>query len=139
MTFLAAVSVIFWFQSEKNQIIAISKTSEALFTSHQTFDALKEGIHAGILLKKLPFAQSDSQLGTQVLGALQQSVNWIVERNRLEGHRDLIWSVTFSHDGKLMASASYDNTIKLWNQDGREQNTLKGHKDKVLSVSFSPD
>ncbi|MEH1818512.1 MAG: tetratricopeptide repeat protein [Nostoc sp.] len=146
MTFLAAVSVIFGFQaenqreqSEKNRIIAISKTSEALFTSHQTFDALKEGIHAGILLKKLPFAQSDSQLRTQVLGALQQSVYWIVERDRLEGHRDLIWSVTFSHDGKLMASASYDNTIKLWNQDGREQNTLKGHKDKVLSVSFSPN
>ncbi|MHC5859121.1 WD40 domain-containing protein [Nostoc sp.] len=146
MTLLATVSVIFGFQaeyqrkqSEKNRIIAISKTSEALFTSHQTFDALKESIHAGILLKKLPFAQSDSQLRTQVVTALQQSVNWIVERDRLEKHQALIWSVTFSHDGKLMASASYDKTIKLWNLDGSVQKTLYGHKDKVLSVSFSPD
>ncbi|MEH2369829.1 nSTAND1 domain-containing NTPase [Nostoc sp.] len=160
MTFLATVSVIFGFQaenqrkqsdifgfqaenqrkqSEKNRIIAISKTSEALFTSHQTFDALKESIYAGILLKKLPFAQSDSQIRTQVVTALQQSVNWIVERNRLEGHQALIWGVTFSHNGKLIASTSYDHTIKLWNLDGSVYKTLEGHQDKVLSVSFSPD
>ncbi|BAY14037.1 nSTAND1 domain-containing NTPase [Calothrix sp. NIES-2098] len=146
MTFLAIVSVIFAFQaeyqrkqSEKNRIIAISKTSEALFTSQQTFDAFFEGIHAGILLKKLPSAQSDSQLRTQVVAALQQSFYWIVERDRLEGHQALIWGVTFSHDGKLIASTSYDHTIKLWNLDGSLYKTLEGHKDKVLGVSFSPD
>ncbi|MDZ8096434.1 MAG: hypothetical protein RMZ42_31530 [Nostoc sp. DedQUE05] len=153
MTFLATVSVIFGFQaeyqrkqseyqrkqSEQNQKIAIIETSKALFTSHETFDALKESIYAGILLKKSPFAQSDSQLRSQVIAALQQSVYWIVEGNRLEGHQALIWGVTFSHDGKLIASTSYDHTIKLWNIDGSLQNTLKGHKDKVLGLSFSPD
>ena len=126
MTILAVISVMSWLQAEKNRIIAISKTSEALFTSHKTFDALKESIHAGILLKKLPFVQSDSQLRTQVIAALQQSVYSIVERDRLEGHKGLIWGVTFSHNGKLIASTSYDHTIKLWNLDGSVQNTLKG-------------
>ncbi|MBD2414272.1 hypothetical protein FACHB389_23240 [Nostoc calcicola FACHB-389] len=126
-------------KSEKNRIIAISKTSEALFTSHQTFDALKESIHAGILLKKSHFAQSDTQLKSQVVGALQQSVYWIKERNRLEEHQALIWGVTFSHNSKLIASTSYDKTIKLWNLDGSVYKTLKGHKDKVLGMSFSPD
>jgi WD40 repeat protein len=32
----------------------------------------------------------------------------------LEGHTDLVNSVAFSPDGKLLASGSADATIKLW-------------------------
>jgi WD40 repeat protein len=39
-----------------------------------------------------------------------------------------------------LASASIDNTIKLWDvATGRELRTLNGHKDGVISVAFSPD
>ena len=48
-------------------------------------------------------------------------------------------SVSFSNDGKRIASASADGTAKLWSLDGEELITLKGHKDRVLSVAFSPD
>jgi WD40 repeat protein len=47
--------------------------------------------------------------------------------------------VAFSPDGKTLASASGDNTIKLWSVDGKALNTLKGHGSAVLSVAFSPD
>jgi WD40 repeat protein len=32
----------------------------------------------------------------------------------LTGHTDSVWSVSFSPDGRLLASGSRDNTIKLW-------------------------
>ena len=32
----------------------------------------------------------------------------------LQGHTDSVWSVAFSHDGKLLASASADRTIRIW-------------------------
>jgi len=56
------------------------------------------------------------------------------------GHSSRITSVTFSPDGKLLASSSQDKTIKLWEMaTGRELHMLSGHSSQVLSVAFSPN
>ena len=58
----------------------------------------------------------------------------------LKGHIYSVWSVSFSPDGRLLASGSGDETIKLWRvSDGLEVRTLTGHTKAVNSVSFSPD
>jgi len=58
----------------------------------------------------------------------------------LGGHNKYVYSVTFSPDGKLLASGSYDNTIKFWDiKSGECIKTLEGHNDSVFSVTFSPD
>ncbi|MBD2213644.1 WD40 repeat domain-containing protein [Nostoc linckia FACHB-104] len=62
------------------------------------------------------------------------------ELKTLLGHDNSVLSVSFSPDGKTLASGSADNTIKLWNLDtGKGIRTLNGHSDYVYSVSFSPD
>jgi WD40 repeat protein len=56
------------------------------------------------------------------------------------GHADFVISVAFSPDGQMLASGSYDKTIKLWDvQSGQEVRTFRGHTDLVTSVAFSPD
>jgi WD40 repeat protein len=58
----------------------------------------------------------------------------------LEGHVERVYSASFSFDGRSLASASYDGTIKLWDlSSGRELRTFAGHSDTVFCVSFSPD
>ena len=51
----------------------------------------------------------------------------------------MVLGVAFSHDGKTIASASTDKTIKFWNLENKQPKTLKRHQNYVYSVAFSPD
>src|SRR5258707_14444269 len=56
------------------------------------------------------------------------------------GHSSVVLSVSYSPDGRWLASASGDSTIKLWDVDtGRSFRTLTGHLGTVLELAFSPD
>jgi WD40 repeat protein len=58
----------------------------------------------------------------------------------LEGYSSYISAVTFSPDGKTLASALDDKTIKLWDAgSGAMLQTLEGHSDCIRPVAFSPD
>ncbi|MDQ2096262.1 MAG: WD40 repeat domain-containing protein [Tychonema bourrellyi B0820] len=56
-------------------------------------------------------------------------------------HEKSVKDVTFSPEGKTIATASADKTVKLWRFDGIKAALVEEHKhnDTVESVSFSPD
>lgn len=56
----------------------------------------------------------------------------------LTGHGLAIAQIQFNSEGDILASASWDNTIKLW-QDGTLVQTLTGHQNGVMSLAFLPD
>jgi WD40 repeat protein/predicted Ser/Thr protein kinase len=57
----------------------------------------------------------------------------------LAGHTGLVQEVVFRPDGKRLASASEDQTVKVWDVDTRQEVlTLRGHKGAVRGVCWSP-
>lgn len=62
-----------------------------------------------------------------------------VARHVFEGHDDVINAVVFSPDGRQIASASTDETIRIWNVETGTSKKLEGHTDRVASIAFSQD
>jgi WD40 repeat protein len=56
----------------------------------------------------------------------------------LTGHATTVTDVKFSPDGQFLASASWDNTIKIWNLDGTIWRTLN-ETSRVTRIAFNPD
>uniref|UniRef100_A0A8C1TD63 Coronin n=1 Tax=Cyprinus carpio TaxID=7962 RepID=A0A8C1TD63_CYPCA len=59
----------------------------------------------------------------------------------LRGHTEKIYSIKFHpHASGLLASSSYDLTVRLWSLGtGEEVKRLSGHQDQIFGIAWSPD
>ncbi|MEG4293087.1 hypothetical protein QUB76_30310, partial [Microcoleus sp. D2B6] len=143
MAVLAVLAGVFGIEAKIGETNAelkqISANSESLWASDKELEALVEALKAG---KKLKYGwRIEPNTRNQVVSRLQEIVYNVRERNRLEGHTDTITDISFSPDGKFIASSSKDKTVKLWNRDGSEKKpALQGkYRYEFTSVAFSPD
>lgn len=127
------------------QIEALSASSKALFVSDKKLDSLLAAVTAGLKLREFRLYNiynpnpSQTKIIQQVYNTLQQAVYGVQEHNRIERSTEPIYSVVFSPDGKTIATANGDKTIKLFRIDGSLLRVFSDHKGELLTVAFSPD
>ncbi|MEH2115319.1 nSTAND1 domain-containing NTPase [Nostoc sp.] len=135
------VSIGFWVKAEIQtrkaeiaQAQSLARYSLSLLNDNQDLDALVEVIKAANILKKQNLSDP------LIIEALQKIVYGVRERNILIGHQGNVSNIVFSPNNQILASASDDKTIKLWNvKTGEVLHTLTEHNAKVNSVVFSPN
>ncbi|NEP58888.1 MAG: TIR domain-containing protein, partial [Symploca sp. SIO2G7] len=115
---------------------ALAKSSEAFYTSDNKLDALLKALQGAQILQKVN-QRTTPETEQAVEAALQQAVFGVREYNRFSGHQGRVLDVAISPDGKLIASGSEDDTIKLWNQNRKLEKTLGKHEQSVNAVAFS--
>ncbi|MEH2243107.1 nSTAND1 domain-containing NTPase [Nostoc sp.] len=137
----AIVSFVAFINGNNSEIKAISAVSDGRLAASQDMKALIQGIKAGKQLQWWNFWKFGIKDNTrnQVVAALQSASYGIRESNTLEGHSGAVNTVSFSPDGRFIASGSDDKTIIVWHSDGRKFGKPIKHPNSVTSLSFSPD
>ena len=78
------------------------------------------------------------------IGGYKSGMIWNISDGRVErmflGHKDQVVWMRFSPDQKMIATGSWDDTVRLWEAaTGKELAVLTGHKAGVMNGIFSPD
>jgi WD40 repeat protein len=70
----------------------------------------------------------------------ESPVQGLTLKRILGRHGNWINRIAWSPDGRLLASPSYDRTIRIWDAaQGKCVAVLEGHESVVFSVTWSPD
>jgi WD40 repeat protein len=64
---------------------------------------------------------------------------WSAELQKLEGHTWSVRAVAFSADGSLLASASFDETVRLWNPSTGQEVQKFEDVPSVTAIKFTID
>ena len=144
---LTIIAVIGQRQAQIDQIRTLRQAAETNLRSNLGFDALLNSLQSVKSLKQplLQIFKPDNLLQNQVRETLHKALYQAKEFNRLQGHDGSIPSVSFSPDGKFLASGGDDGKVILWDLHGRKLREFHNehqewaHRGIVRSISFSPD
>ncbi|MEG4454475.1 AAA-like domain-containing protein [Microcoleus sp. N9_A1] len=137
---ISILIVAFWvkpsIEERNNKILTLSVLSETLFAAGKKHEALLESIKAATEIKRSLGVSSEIQ--TRVAIALEHAVFSFTARRTFQSQASNLAFTSFSPDSKILATATDDNDIKLWQTNGTLQATLTGHTDKIISAIFNP-
>jgi serine/threonine protein kinase/WD40 repeat protein len=129
--------------------IRFARDSRRLFSSNESglhyWDVLQRKVLCSVI--QLPDSElrhlellPDGQTAVWTTGNVTGLWRPIEDISPIAGHDKETWSVDFSPDGKLLATGSDDETVRLWDMaSGAQLGELTGHVATISDVAFAQD
>jgi WD40 repeat protein/energy-coupling factor transporter ATP-binding protein EcfA2 len=129
-----------WRNAAVGEVNALLSKAQAQFGENRSsLDSLVSALKVEEKRRRSLWVKFDPKLKAEVLQVLQQSAYWVRESNRLENHSGYLQVVRFSPDGQLLATATYDGFVHLWNISGQEVASWQEKGNQIFDLQFSPD
>ena len=116
------------------------------FAQQRTEKQLPEGVKAyiessGRVTGNIQYSPDGKELAVaSSMGIWIYNARTGAEVALLSGHQGDVLAIAYAPDGKMLASAGRDETIRLWRpKTNQHLATLTGHGGLVTSIAFSPD
>ena len=127
-------------------LIVLTLFSPNTFAQGRTEPQLPEGVKthiesSGKITGNIQYSPDGKQLAVaSLMGIWIYNPRTGAEVALLSGHQGDVQAIAYAPDGKTLASAGRDETIRLWNpKTSQHLATLTGHGGLVTSIAFSPD
>lgn len=145
-----SLAALAWYQrNEKEQQRQIALAQKLTVQANSIMDseldlALLLSVEANRIRVQLEQGDADDNevRGTQIKSSLLNALEFSPHITTfMRGHHSAVRSVSFSPDGRTLASSGLDGSIILWDVASRQRRDtlLTGHKGSVDIVEFSPD
>ncbi len=123
-----------------NKATALSERRRYGAELHLAYEAWKDGL-IGLTKQRLDALRRSAPTDQNLLGFEWHYLNQLchLDLRTLAGHKGVVFSVTFSKDGRLLASAGDDGQVKIWDvATGRELRSLPYEHSSFPTLAFSP-
>ncbi|MGB3535699.1 MAG: AAA family ATPase [Microcoleaceae cyanobacterium] len=134
----SSAGLAFWQrqQAVNARIAAVQSAQDALVVAdgQDQLGILQASVEIG---QNLEQTNATAAVQNSIAAGLRPLISHIQERNRLLNHENGVLDVSYSPDGQRIATASLDQTVKLWQADGVYLQDLV-HDAPVTSIRFNP-
>ncbi len=145
MAVLALIAFRGWRKAEAAQ--ALAERQERIAQAGQLAaqsQAVLEGAPQRSLLLAIEALNVTTSVGEMPVSNAKNALGQALARAGgipLTGSESYVHDVTFSPDGRWLATASWDGAVRLWSVEdpSADPQVLRGHENRVMDIAFSPD
>ncbi|MGK7938993.1 MAG: caspase family protein [Crocosphaera sp.] len=135
---MAVVSTFLAIDSNKRATVATLKEQAATVKNLLPVKPLEALVLSIATAGETQTAWQVAEMLPEVQSSLYEAIDQARESNSLQGHQSSVWTLAITPEGNIV-SGSWDNTVKIWSEQGKLLHTLEAHQSPVRTLAITSE